>query len=95
MEHILFIKKKDSLLQVCVNFHMLNKVTKKDCYPLLLISNLLDMSWKAQIYLKINLHHVYHLIQIAKGDEWIWYNNIPNVDQDVKVVPECRSELDW
>ena len=28
------------------------------------------MPQKAQIYLKIDLHHAYHLIQIAEGNEW-------------------------
>ena len=39
-------------------------------YPLLLISDLLDAPWKAQIYTKIDLKHAYHLVQIAEGDEW-------------------------
>jgi len=43
---------------------------KKDQYPLPLISNLLDSLCKARIYTKINLRHVYHLVHIAKGDEW-------------------------
>ena len=67
---ILFIKKKDGSLQLCVDFHGLNKVTKKDRYPLPLISDLLDTPRKARIYSKIDLCHAYHLVQIAKGDEW-------------------------
>ena len=39
---VLFIKKKDGFLQLCVDFHGLNKITKKDQYPLPLISDLLD-----------------------------------------------------
>ena len=39
---VLFVKKKDSLLCLCVDFHGLNHISKKDCYPLLLISDLLD-----------------------------------------------------
>jgi len=38
---VLFVKKKDSSLCLCVNFHGLNHISKKDCYPLPLISNLL------------------------------------------------------
>ena len=67
---ILFIKKKDGSLWLCVDFQSLNKVTKKDCYPLPLITDLLDAPQKAQIYTKIDLQHAYHLVQIAKGDEW-------------------------
>src|SRR5258705_12247628 len=38
---ILFVKKKDGSLCLCVDFHALNRVTEKDCYPLPLISDLL------------------------------------------------------
>jgi hypothetical protein len=48
----------------------LNKITKKDCYPLPLISDLLDRPSKARIYTKIDLRHAYHLVRIAEGDEW-------------------------
>ena len=67
---VLFVCKKDGLLCLCVNFHSLNKIMKKDCYPLPCISNLLDSPHKARFYTKINLHHVYHLVCIHKGDEW-------------------------
>jgi len=52
---VLFIKKKDGSLQLCVDFHGLNRITKKDQYPLPLISNLLDSPHKARIYTKIDL----------------------------------------
>ena len=67
---ILFVKKKDGSLRLCVDFRALNKVTKKDCYPLPLISDLLDAPRKARIYSKIDLCHAYHLVRIAEGDEW-------------------------
>ena len=67
---VLFIKKKDGSLCLCVDFRGLNKITKKDRYPLPLISNLLDSPSRAKIYSKIDLRHVYHLVQIALGDEW-------------------------
>ena len=52
---VLFICKKDGSLSLCVDFHGLNKITKKDCYPLPHISD---------------LHHAYHLVCIREGDEW-------------------------
>jgi len=67
---VLFVKKKDGSLQLCVDFHGLNRITKKDRYPLPLISDLLDSPRKACIYTKIDLRHVYHLVHIAEGDEW-------------------------
>ena len=67
---VLFIKKKDGSLCLCINFHSFNHIFKKDCYSLLLISNLLDLPHKAQIYSKIDLCYTYHLVHIAAGDEW-------------------------
>ena len=67
---VLFIKKKDGSLQLCVDFRGLNKITKKDRYPLPLISDLLDSPSQAKIYSKVDLRHAYHLVQIAPGDEW-------------------------
>ena len=67
---VLFVKKKDGSLHLCVNFHRLNCISKKDCYPLLLISNLLNSSCKAQIYSKIDLCYAYHLVYIANGNKW-------------------------
>ncbi|KAG6327492.1 hypothetical protein ID866_11597 [Astraeus odoratus] len=67
---VLFIWKKDSSLHLCVDYHGLNKLTKKDRYPLPLISDLLDSPSHTKIYTKIDLWHAYHLVWIAPGDEW-------------------------
>ncbi|CAA7268135.1 unnamed protein product [Cyclocybe aegerita] len=67
---ILFVWKKDSSLRLCVDYRGLNKVTKKDHYPLLLISDLLDAPGKAKVFTKIDLRHAYHLVRIADRDKW-------------------------
>ena len=67
---ILFVKKKDGSLRLCVDFRGLNKISKKDRYPLPLIADLLDSPGKARIYTKVDLRHAYHLVRIREGDEW-------------------------
>ena len=67
---VLFIHKKDGSLCLCVDFHGLNKITKKDCYPLPHISDLLDSPRKARFYMKVNLRHAYHLVRIQEGNKW-------------------------
>jgi len=52
---VLFVKKKDGSLWLCVDFHRLNRIMKKDQYPLPLIFDLLDSLCKACIYTKIDL----------------------------------------
>src|SRR5258708_14171545 len=66
---VLFVKKKDGSLCLCVDFRALNRVIKKDRYPLPLISDLLMSPAPARIYSKIDLKHAYHLVRIAEGDE--------------------------
>jgi len=44
---VLFVKKKDGSLCLCVDFCGLNHISKKDRYPLPLISDLLDSPCKA------------------------------------------------
>src|SRR5258708_15868208 len=66
---VLFVKKKDGSLRLCVDFRALNRVTEKDRYPLPLIPDLLNSLGLARIYSKIDLKHAYHLVQIAEGDE--------------------------
>jgi hypothetical protein len=67
---ILFVKKKDEFLRLCVDYRGLNKVTKKNCYPLLLISGLLEQLGSAKIFTKIGLRGAYNLVQVKEGDEW-------------------------
>src|SRR5258708_2702856 len=66
---ILFVKKKDGSLRLCMDFRALNRVTEKDHYPLPLISDLLMSPAPTRIYSKIDLKHAYHLVHIAEGDE--------------------------
>ena len=39
---VLFVKKKDGSLRMCIDYHQLNKVTIKNKYPLPQIYNLFD-----------------------------------------------------
>ncbi len=66
---VLFIKKKDGSLCLCMDFHALNRVMEKDHYPLPLILDLLTSPAPTRIYSKIDLKHAYHLVHIAEGDE--------------------------
>ena len=67
---ILFIQKKDSSLCLAMDYRGLNRITKKDWYPLPLIPDLLDCLNSAKVFTKIDLCGAYNLIHIAKGNEW-------------------------
>ena len=59
---ILFIRKKDGSLRLVVDYRGLNRITKKDRYPLPLIPDLLDRLRATQIFTKINLRGAYNLV---------------------------------
>src|SRR6266705_584684 len=67
---VLFVWKKDGSLHLCVDFRGLNRITKKDHYPLPRISDLLDAPSHTKVYTKLDLRHAYHLVHITAGDEW-------------------------
>jgi hypothetical protein len=65
---ILFVKKKDGTLQLCIDYRQLNKVTIKNKYPLPRIDDLFDQLGGAAIFSKIDLRFGYHHVQI-KGED--------------------------
>jgi hypothetical protein len=67
---ILFVKKKDGSLRLCVDYRGLNKITKKNRYPLPLISSLLDRLCIGKIFTKLDLRGAYNLLRIHLDDEW-------------------------
>jgi hypothetical protein len=50
---ILFVKKKDGMLRLCINFRQLNKATVKNKYPISRIDDLFDQLRGENIFSKI------------------------------------------
>ena len=57
---VLFAKKKDKTLRLCIDFRQLNRVTIKNRYPLPRIDDLFDQLKGARVYSKIDLRTGYH-----------------------------------
>ena len=57
---ILFVKKKDGTLRLCVDYRQLNKLTIKNKYLLPRIDDLFDQLKGASIFSKIDLRSRYH-----------------------------------
>jgi hypothetical protein len=53
-----------------VDYRGLNKITKKNRYPLPLISSLLDQLRTEKIFTKLDFRGAYNLLRICPGDEW-------------------------
>ena len=67
---ILFVKKKDGSLRLCVDYRDLNEKTIKNQYPLPLIQETLMQLRKAKWYTKLDIRGAYNLIRMAEGEEW-------------------------
>jgi hypothetical protein len=65
---ILFVKKKDGTTRMCTDYRALNKITKKNVYPLPRIDELLDRLQGAKFFTKIDLRQGYHQIRIKEDD---------------------------
>jgi len=67
---ILFVKKKDGSLRLCVDYRGLNQITSKNRYPLPLIGEILDRLSSARYFTALDLRNAYHRIWIRKEDRW-------------------------
>uniref|UniRef100_A0A7N2LFY1 RNA-directed DNA polymerase n=1 Tax=Quercus lobata TaxID=97700 RepID=A0A7N2LFY1_QUELO len=65
---VLFFKKKDGSLRLCIDYRDLNRVTIKNKYPLPRIDDLFDQLQGAQLFSKIDLRSGYHQLKI-KGED--------------------------
>ena len=49
---VMFVKKKDGTLRLCIDYHQLNKMTIKDRYPLPRIDDMFDQLSGATVFSK-------------------------------------------
>ncbi len=66
---ILFDKKLDSSLRLCVDYRDLNNLTIKNRYPLPLVGESLDWLGRAWYFTQLNLTNAYYQMRIKEGNE--------------------------
>ena len=65
---MLFVKKKDGTLRLCVDYRELSKITVKNKYPLPRIDDLFDQLKGSSVFSKIDLRFGYHPLRIKDAD---------------------------
>ncbi|KAJ8499601.1 hypothetical protein OPV22_010153 [Ensete ventricosum] len=66
---VLFQKKQDGSLRLCIDYRAINKMTVKNKYPIPLIVDLFDQLGKAKYFFKLDLRSGYWQVRIAEDDK--------------------------
>ncbi|XP_073135163.1 uncharacterized protein [Henckelia pumila] len=65
---VLFVRKKDDSMRLCIDYRQLNKATVKNKYPLPRIDDLFDQLQGSSVYSKIDLRSGYHQLRVRDSD---------------------------
>ena len=65
---VLFVKKKDGSMRLCINYRELNKGTVRNRYPLPQIDDLFNQLQGACVFSKIDLRSGYHQLRVRGED---------------------------
>jgi len=65
---LLFVRKKDGTMPLCIDYRELNRVTIKNKYPLPRLDDLFDQLKEATVFSKIDLRSGYHQLKVKEAD---------------------------
>ncbi|KAJ8061411.1 hypothetical protein OCU04_009233 [Sclerotinia nivalis] len=68
---VLFVKKSDEKLQFYIDYRVLNNLSAKDRYPLLLTKESLNNLKRMKFFTKIDIIFAFNNIKIKKGQEYL------------------------
>ncbi|GJS55135.1 putative reverse transcriptase domain-containing protein [Tanacetum coccineum] len=88
---VLFVKKKDGSMRMCIDYKELNKLTIKNRYPLPRIDDLFDQLQGACCFSKIDLRSGYHQLRVREEDI---PKTLPRLEPDTGTLSSQSCHLD-
>jgi len=68
---ILFVKKHDGSLRLCVDYRRLNAINIRNSYPIARINDLIESFQGAVVFTRFDLRSAYNLIKIKEDQEYL------------------------
>jgi len=84
---ILFVKKHDGSLRLCVDYRRLNAITIRNSHPIPRISDLIESFKGAKIFSRLDLRSAYNLVRIKAGYEYLTAFRTPLGHYEYLVMP--------
>ena len=96
---VVVVPKKDKENRFCVDYRQLNKVTRKDGYPLPRIDDTIDALHGAQFFSTLDLFSGYWQVEIETNTKWLLYVSTANTSttgcHSVSRTHLRRSNVSW
>ena len=67
---VLFVKKPDDSLRLCVDYRALNRMTIKNRYPIPLTTEIMNRIKNAKRFIRLDIHDTFNRLRVAKEDEY-------------------------
>ena len=84
---VLFVRKHDGTLRLCVDYRKLNSITIRNSYPIPRINDLIESFQGAVIFTRLDLRSAYNLIRIREGHEYLTAFRTPIGHYEYLVMP--------
>lgn len=76
---VLFVKKHDGSLRLCVDYRKINAITIRNNYPIPKINYLIESFQEAIIFTRLDLCSAYNLVRIREDYEYLTAFRTPSV----------------
>jgi len=68
---VLFVRKHDGSLRLCVDYRRLNSITIRNSYPIPRLADLIESFQGATIFTRLDLRSAYNLVRVKQGHEYL------------------------